>query len=60
MWQVSGRSDIRENGGAVLSTTFDKEEKIIFKATMISAAVNLILNLILIPFLAQNAAAFAL
>ena len=35
-----------------------KEEKIIFKATMISAAVNLILNLILIPFLAQNAAAF--
>ena len=35
-----------------------KEEKIIFKATMISAAVNLILNLILIPFFAQNAAAF--
>ncbi len=28
-----------------------KDEKIIFKATMISAAVNLILNLILIPFL---------
>ena len=35
-----------------------KDEKIIFKATMISAAVNLILNLILIPFFAQNAAAF--
>ena len=35
-----------------------KEEKIIFKATMVSAAVNLILNFILIPFFAQNAAAF--
>ena len=35
-----------------------KEEKVIFKATIISAAVNLVLNLILIPFFAQNAAAF--
>lgn len=35
-----------------------KEEKVIFKATMISAAVNLILNFILIPIFKQDAAAF--
>ena len=35
-----------------------KEEEIIFRATMVSAVVNLALNLILIPFFAQNAAAF--
>lgn len=35
-----------------------KKEKVIFNATIVSAAVNLILNFILIPFFAQNAAAF--
>lgn len=34
-----------------------KKEKVIFNATMVSAVVNLILNFMLIPFFAQNAAA---
>ena len=35
-----------------------KKEKVVFKATLISAAANIVLNLILIPRWAENAAAF--
>lgn len=36
-----------------------KQEKVIFKATIISAFVNLLLNIVFIPIWKQNAAAFA-
>lgn len=35
-----------------------KKEKFVFKATILSAIVNVVLNLVLIPYWAENAAAF--